>query len=453
MKLTINTRSIRFRLTVWYTLILSAALCVFSGLVWVMMQHRLLNDVRGGLDEEADRFEAFVRGEEAEVPPVDLNEEIGDFCHALPSTSYLQLAPLNGGREFRCGPPSSGPRAHFEIMKRAMTVRGMPYQLEIGASRQEMHRALELLQALLWSLVPAVILASCLGGLWMSRRALKPVDEITSAAKAISIENLAARLPMPGTNDELERLTETWNATLARLESAVGVLWSFAGDASHELRTPVAVIRTNAELALRRDREPEAYRESLREIAAESERMTQLVEDLLFLARRGSRDTGMPMGPLDLRDVLNEAARELHNLAEARGIRIRVLGGADETTIAGNPAALRRLFLALFDNALKYSPSGTEVRASIVRKDDRFVAIVEDQGMGIAAEDLPHIFQRFYRADKARSDGGHGLGLSLAQNIAAAHDAVIEVTSEPGFGSVFQVSFARRYTVGVVVAS
>jgi signal transduction histidine kinase len=218
------------------------------------------------------------------------------------------------------------------------------------------------------------------------------------------------------------------------------------------LRTPVAIIRTNAEIALRREREPEAYRESLREIAAESERMTQLVEDLLFLARRGSRDAGMPMGPLDLRDILKEAARELHSLAEARGIRIRVSAGTEEATIAGNPAALRRLFLALFDNALKYSQAGTEVRASIVRRDDRFVAIVEDQGMGIAAEDLPHIFQRFYRADKARSDGGHGLGLSLAQSIAAAHDAVIEVTSEPERGSVFQVSFARRANAGVAVA-
>ena len=453
MKLAINTRSIRFRLTVWYALILSAALCVFSGLTWFIMQQRLLNDVRRGLDEEANRFQAYVQGEEAEVPPVDLHEEIGDFCHALPSTSYLQLAPLKGGEEYRCGPQSSGPHAHFEIVTRAMTVRGAPYRLEIGASRLEMHRALELLQTLLWSLVPAAILISCFAGVWLSRRALKPVDEITSAAKAISIENLAARLPAPGTNDELERLTETWNATLARLESAVAVLWSFAGDASHELRTPVAVIRTNAELALRRDREPEAYRESLREIAAESERMTQLVEDLLFLARRGSRDTGMPMGPLDLRDVLNEAAHELHNLAEARGIRIRVSGGYDDATIAGNPAALRRLFLALFDNALKYSHAGTEVRASIVRKDDRFVAIVEDQGMGIAAEDLPHIFQRFYRADKARSDGGHGLGLSLAQSIAAAHDAVIEVTSEPGHGSTFQVSFARRAAVSAALVS
>jgi signal transduction histidine kinase len=444
----VNTRSIRFRLTVWYALILSAALCVFSGLIWTMMEQRLLRDIRRGLDDEAGRFEIFVQREVAEVPAVNLNDEIEEFCHALPSSSYLKLRPDGGGKPFFYSATVVAPHPRYEILTRAMTIGNQGYTLEIGASRTEMHRALELLQTLLFGLVPVVIAISCLGGAWLSRRALRPVDEITTAARAIGIENLACRLPSTGTGDELERLAQTWNATLARLESAVAVLSRFAADASHELRTPVAVIRTGAELALRRERSPEAYREALREIAGESERMTQLVEDLLFLARRDAR-AGMPMAPIDLREVLNDAAQELHGLADARDIRIRVASGApsggnDDATIAGNAAALRRLFLALLDNALKYSAAGTEVSASVVQRDGKVVAVVSDQGIGIAGEDLPHIFQRFYRANKARSDGGHGLGLSLAQSIAAAHDAVIEVTSEPGRGSVFQVSFERR---------
>jgi signal transduction histidine kinase len=124
-----------------------------------------------------------------------------------------------------------------------------------------------------------------------------------------------------------------------------------------------------------------------------------------------------------------------------------VASGEEEAAVSGNEAALRRMFLALLDNALKYSASGTEVRVSIVAKGNRFVVAVEDEGIGIAPEDLPHIFQRFYRANKARSDGGHGLGLSLAQSIALAHDAIIEASSEPGRGSVFQVSFERRPAV------
>ncbi len=441
----INTRSIRFRLTAWYALILTAALCIFSGLVFAMMEQRLMRDIRRNLADQAMHFEHFVQLEAREGPSVNLYDEIEEFCHALPESSYLEFRPADGATPFRF--PSSArrePPFHYEVVTRQVVAGGRNWILEIGASRGEMHRALELLQALLFSLVPVVILVSCLGGAWLSRRALKPVDDITSAARAISIENLALRLPPPGTGDELERLTETWNATLARLDSAVAVLSRFAADASHELRTPVAVIRTGAELALRRDREPEAYREALREIEGESERMTQLVEDLLFLARKDARGEGMPMGPLDLREILNDAAQELHGLADAREIRIHVAAGTEPAMIAGNTAALRRLFLALLDNALKYSPSGTDVSAAIVREDQKVIAVIADQGIGIAAEDLPHIFQRFYRANKARSDGGHGLGLSLAQSIAVAHNAEIDVTSAAGSGSVFRVIFPER---------
>lgn len=439
----INTRSIRFRLTVWYALILTAALCVFSFLVWAMMRQRLVNDMRHQLADEAARFETFVQREAAETPAVNLNDEIEEFCHALPSSSYVELRPLREGTPFLFRAAGNEAWAGYERLNWQTTIEDKPYLVEIGAPRAQMHRALELLGTLLLSFLPVVIAVSCLGGAWLSRRALRPVDEITSAARAIGIENLESRLPATGTGDELERLAETWNETLARLESAVAVLSRFAADASHELRTPVAVIRTGAELALRRERDPEAYRESLREIAVESERMTQLVEDLLFLARRDTR-AGMPMAPIDLRDVVRDAAHELHGLAEAGGIQIRVFTGEAPAIVSGNAAALRRLFLALLDNALKYSGSGTEVKATVRASAGRIVVVVEDQGIGIAAEDLPHIFQRFYRADKARSNGGHGLGLSLAQSVAVAHNAVIGVTSEPGAGTVFHVTFDER---------
>jgi heavy metal sensor kinase len=440
---TFNPRSIRFRLTVWYALILSAALCVLSGLIWVLMAQRMMGDIRRGLDDEADHFQAYVH-ETLEIPSVNLFAELEEFCHALPSSSYVAFTPQNGGAAFHYAAVTAGPHPHYEVLTRMMIVQGQLWKLEIGASRSEMHRALELLQTLLLSLVPLVIVLSCFGGLWMSRRALKPVDEITVAAKTISIENLASRLPGPGTGDELERLVDAWNATLARLDSAVASLSRFAADASHELRTPVAVIRTSAEIALRREREPEAYRDALREIEAESERMTHLVEDLLFLARRDARGEGMALGPVDLREIVNVTAQELHGLAETKNIRIRVAASSADATITGNVAALRRLFLALFDNALKYSAPGTEVTAFLENRAGKVVVRIADQGIGIAAEDLPHIFERFYRASKARTGEGHGLGLSLAQTIAAAHNAVIEVSSDPGRGSVFQFSVGVR---------
>jgi heavy metal sensor kinase len=439
-----NLRSIRFRLTAWYALILSGALCVLSVLIWFLMQHRMLDDIHRGLQEEADHFQTYVRYEATEVPHVDLMEEIEDFCHALPSSTYLTFTPLHGGAPFHHPATAVSRHARYESLTQTITIEGQPWKLEIGQSRTEMHRTLELLRTLLLSLVPLTIVFSCLGGLWMSRRALKPVDEITRAAKTISIENLASRLPAPSTGDELERLVDAWNATLARLESAVGTLSRFAADASHELRTPVAVIRTSAEVALRREREPDAYRDALHEIAAESERMTQLLEDLLFLARRDARGEGMALAVVDLREIVASAAQELRALAVMKGIRIRLAPSAADASIAGNAAALRRLFLALLDNALKYSAEGAEVTAFVERADGKVVARIVDQGIGIAAEDLPHIFERFYRANKSRTGEGYGLGLSLAQSIAAAHNAIISATSEPGRGSAFQVSFDAR---------
>src|SRR5580704_5408556 len=173
-----------------------------------MMDQRLMRDIRRGLEDEAARFEVFVHREVQEVPAVNLNDEIEEFCHALPSSSYLKLRPDSGGKPFFYSATVVAQHPRYEILTRAMTIRNQGYTLEIGASRTEMHRALELLQTLLFGLVPVVIAISSLGGAWLSRRALRPVDEITTAARAIGIENLACRLPSTGTGDELERLAQ-----------------------------------------------------------------------------------------------------------------------------------------------------------------------------------------------------------------------------------------------------
>jgi signal transduction histidine kinase len=220
---------------------------------------------------------------------------------------------------------------------------------------------------------------------------------------------------------------------LARLESAVKTLSQFVADASHEFRTPLAVIRTTAELALRRTRSPEAYRDSLQEIGVEAERMTSLVEDLLILARSDAGVADMPLSPLDLSEVLRDVLAEMRNLAEFRRVQIKAI--LHKALISGNQPALHRAFLVLLDNALKYSAEGSEV---IVSMSDSTVEI-KDSGLGISQEDLPHIFKRFYQADRARSQGGYGIGLSLAETIVKAHGGSIEVSSTLGEGSSFRV--------------
>jgi signal transduction histidine kinase len=434
-------RSIRFRLTSWYALVLVAALAVFSVLIWLSLRQRLLGEVDEDLAARAGRFQTYVTSESAEIPPVDLKDEMEEFCQALPPADYLELHGASGF-EFHYPPQRTSSTARRRSIRKQFRVGNEVFQLRISSSLGAIDHTLDLLRLLLLSLVPLIVAVACGGGAWLSRRALKPVDEITSAARMIGIDNLSLRLRTPQTGDELQRLAEVWNTMLGRLEGAVKTLSQFAADASHELRTPLAIIRTSAELALRRARTPESYRDSLAEISAEAERMTQLVEDLLFLARNDARASEMPMEPLDPEILLREVADELTGIADVRAIRIRQTSGqGGARVISGNPAALRRLFLVLLDNAIKYSRSGSDVNVTISGEKETVTVTVEDFGAGISEADLPHIFQRFYQADKARADGGFGLGLSLAETIAKAHGAKIEVSSEEGAGSKFRVVF------------
>ncbi len=238
---------------------------------------------------------------------------------------------------------------------------------------------------------------------------------------------------------------------LARLEAAVKTLSQFAADASHELRTPLSVIRTSAELALRRARSPEAYRESLLEILHEADRMTRLVEDLLFLARSDARAAEMPMEPVDPAVLLRKVCDELRGVADARRIRIRRVPPSRAAFISGNPAALRRLFLVLIDNAIKFSLPESEVIVSIENGSGQASVTVQDFGIGISPEDQPHIFKRFHQADKARAGQGFGLGLSLAESIVKAHNATIRVASEQGRGATFCLVFATASASAVPV--
>src|SRR6202451_4542240 len=280
-------RSLRFRLTVWYALVLLAALCLFSGLIWLSLRQRLLSEIDRDLADRAARFQTYVTREAAELPPVDLRDEMEEFCQALPPSDRLEL---RGARGFEFHYPDQASSvslggARSRSVERQFSIGNNTgnntFQLRISSSLAAIDHTLDLLRLLLLSLVPLVVAVACAGGAWLSRRALKPVDEITSAARTIGIDHLSLRLRTPQTGDELQRLAEVWNLTLGRLEGAVTTLSQFAADASHELRTPLAIIRTSAELALRRARSPESYRDSLRGIEAEAERMSQLEENLL----------------------------------------------------------------------------------------------------------------------------------------------------------------------------
>jgi signal transduction histidine kinase len=326
------------------------------------------------------------------------------------------------------------------VLHRQFTTSTGTFHLETGERIDNAIHVLGLVRLLLVSLIPIVIAIACAGGAWLSGQALKPVRDIADAAAAISIENLAGRLPVPETGDEIARLTAVLNSMLARLESAVRTLSQFVADASHELRTPLSVIRTTAELALRRPRSAESHHAALQEIAAETERMTQLVEDLLILARTDTGSVEMPLTPIDLRDVVSSVCSEVRRLAGLRNVDVHTSLGHQSITIPGNQAALHRLFLVLLDNALKYSAPGGKVNVILNPIESRVTVSIENFGPEISPEDLPHIFKRFYRSDRARTGDGYGLGLSLAESIARAHGATIDVRT--GASTIFAVTFA-----------
>lgn len=436
-----HPRSIRFRLALWYAVVLACALGVFGGLIWWSLRARLMGEVDRDLAGRASRFERYFRTESAEAAGAQLRDELEEFCSALPPAGYISIQGVNG---FAFAYPAGSRAPNLRMTRREFVLNGERFVVETGAPVTEVQHTLDLLRLLLAGLIPVVIAIACAGGMWLSSRALKPVADATEAAHAISIENLSARLPVPKTADEIARLAEVLNAMLGRLESAVKTLSDFVADASHELRTPLAVIRTTAELALRRARSPEAYRESLEEIAVETERMTRLVEDLLLLARTDTGAVEMPRAPLDVREVVREVCAEMRELAALR--RIRVIPSMCESAAitAANRAALHRLLVVLIDNAVKYSSENGEVTVTVECGDRRVSVGVEDFGAGIAPADLPHIFRRFYRADDARAARGYGIGLALADSIARAHQAEIEVRSELGRGSKFTVHFAAR---------
>jgi len=285
-----------------------------------------------------------------------------------------------------------------------------------------------------------VVLASFLG-YWLSGRALAPVNQIIQSAEGIGVPNLSRRLGVPRAKDELRRLTETLNAMLDRIESSVKRITQFTADASHDLRTPLSLIRTNAELALRRRRSEKDYRETLTRILLISEETTELIEGLLTLARADAGAAQLKYESLDLGLILLKVAHQARFLASAKGLSFSEHLPSEPMPMLADSAAIERLFVSILDNALKYTPFGgrVTVRASA---DQRYTTIeIEDTGIGIAEADLAHIFERFYRADQARSREirGSGLGLSIARWITDAHHGVIEATSRPRKGSCFQI--------------
>lgn len=288
---------------------------------------------------------------------------------------------------------------------------------------------------------PAMLLLAGASGYWISGRALYPVSEIITAARSIDSTRLQSRLVVPPVRDEIRCLAETINDMLERIDHGVQRIRAFTAEASHELRTPLSIIRAAAEIALLRPADAKTDRQALQRILRESERNSQMLEQLLSLARM---DAGSDVGlrePVDLATSLKQACTQVSQLAAEKDIALQVSPTHESIYVNGDASQLHRLWLILLDNALKYTSARGSVHIAARTHENTCDCHIRDTGIGITPEDLPRIFDRFYRVDKARtrSEGGCGLGLAIAAEIVRLHSGSITVDSEPGVGSCFIV--------------
>ena len=289
--------------------------------------------------------------------------------------------------------------------------------------------------------LPLLAILAGLAGAYISRRALAPVDRITTSARTITASNLSDRLSVPSTGDELHRLSETLNDMLDRIESAFNRNRQFTADASHELRTPLTLIQSAAEFALRRDRDRGELLNALRQILREAKRTVQMLNSLLMLARSDASVKTFEPGVVDLKATVEELRPDLEALAATKNQNIYFRLPSERFEVTGDADSLERLLLILVDNAVKYTTPEGSITVGLTAQDGVAVISVSDTGIGISPEDIPHIFERFWRVDKARSRefGGAGLGLAMARTIADQHGATITVDSALQGGSTFAV--------------
>lgn len=315
-----------------------------------------------------------------------------------------------------------------------------PYLLRVGIPtvwREKARRAM--VSTFLILLVPGLLL-SWVGGSCMARHVLRPVKQLQIAAREISFAELSRRLPLRGARDELDGLADTFNQVLARLEESVQQMKQFTASISHELRTPLAALQGETEVALMRPHSEEEYRSLLSSHLEEFQRLSDLINRLLELARADAGEIRLRNQSIDLSALVHSVGDLMEPIAANRGVSLEVTS-TGQVLLLGDSQWLQRVFINLLDNAIKFTPEGHNVYLRIGVRGESAVVEVIDTGIGIAKEDIPRLFDRFYQAEPSRSKDlqGIGLGLAIAKWIVEAHDGTIQVVSEPGMGSAFTV--------------
>src|SRR5262245_28683427 len=461
-----NTRSIRFRLTVWYSGLLAGLLVLFGFSVYLGLSQYLGWTLKEALSQQANQIGESWLGDVGVSGESYVAEEINEHFSPKVNGRFVRITRADGGvmylsdePENKRFDPSRAPALKAQagqetLREERLTVDGellifaMPvtakdgarYLVEVGASNHEIESALHGLLLAIAIGLPVVVIIAVAGGYLLMRRALRPVDEITRSAERITSRNLGERLPAAETGDELERLSVGLNRMIARLDESFQHIHRFSADASHELRTPLTILRGELEAAVQQRQITQELRETLGSALEETERLSRIVESLMAIARLDAGEARVESALFDLAELTSGTTEQMRLLAEDKNVGL--LCEAEQTVrVEGDRARLKQVIVNLVDNAIKYTPTGGLVGVKVWASDGHAMLEVSDNGVGIPPEALSHIFERFYRVDKARSRqmGGAGLGLSIIKAIVTAHGGQVRVESVEGKGSCFLV--------------
>ncbi|HLZ91251.1 MAG TPA: ATP-binding protein [Candidatus Acidoferrum sp.] len=479
--------SVRVRLTLWYTGLLALFLVLLSLLTYYIFWRSTLQRTDSELAELSEAFLTTVNAEmqdnvgpdgpKAAAQEAIVEHRFRDHVLAVldekgglltssqdqpnedvpaglfSSLAYRRLLSDAAGAARPVLETMKGGRSGYRAYVRKFPLKGQTYTLVILQSLHAQNEMLEEVGATFAWVIPMAIVLASMGGYFLARKSLAPVVAMSNQAGRIGAENLHERLPIQNAKDELGRLAASFNDLLERVDQSFERQRRFMSDASHELRTPAAILRGESEVALSRaERSAAEYRESLAVLHAEALRLTQIVEDLFTLTRA---DAGQyPLAPRDmyLDELAAECTHATRSLALAKQITLTCEIPA-ELPIRADEALLRRMILNLLDNAIKYTPAGGRVTVSCERVGDEYALSVTDSGCGIPEELQQRVFERFFRADKARTrsenDGGAGLGLSIARWIAEAHQGSLRLTRSDAGGSTFTAVLPAAVPVAV----
>ncbi len=446
-------------------MLLALAVLTLGSVVWFGIGYSMLSETDALLDQRLASMVEFIEADLADEDEEfrssqtavdELGEILGEYALAVTEGHLIEVRSPTGARiapvagEHSLVEWFSEPRietvtvngTQYRVRNDSVEIIGETFKVQVASSLESLARTRSLL---LWWLFWALLLGMPIlaaGGYFISRRALKPVDELVALAANVDVGNLEERLPVVESGDVIQRLTDTFNGMLGRIASSVGRLEQFTADASHELRSPVTVIRTTAELAVRQPSSEESLRSDLSDIVAESRRLARLLDDLFTLARGDNGAEALPRELVQIDRVVRDASERFRN--RTNGLRIDLCIQDQGCEVLGHEPSLLRLFSALLDNALRYT-GAQRVKVSVESEGDEVVVSVTDGGPGIRPAEREKIFDRFYQADPSRNgvSRGSGLGLPIAQHIADLHGTKITVSSQVGRGATFFVRFSR----------